>query len=59
VKFVIPAQRISEIRHSGATNGAGVLNNGRVVYFHSTGRQKEFHVQFSAILKSAEATETI
>lgn len=35
-------------------DGFNVLNKGRVVYFPSTGRQKEFHRQFSAILKSAK-----
>jgi hypothetical protein len=34
-------------------DGFNVLNSGRVVYFPSTGRQKEFHRQFRAILKSA------
>jgi hypothetical protein len=36
-----------------AEDGFKVLNNGRVVYFPSTGRQKDFQRQFSAILKSA------
>jgi hypothetical protein len=33
-------------------DGFKVLNDGRVVYFPSTGRQKEFHQQFGAILNS-------
>lgn len=36
-----------------AKDGFNVLNKGRVVYFPSTGRQKDFQRQFSAILKSA------
>jgi hypothetical protein len=35
-------------------DGFNVLNRGRVVYFPSTGRQKEFHKQFGAILGSAK-----
>jgi hypothetical protein len=34
-------------------DGFRVLNEGRVVYFPSTGRQKDFQRQFSAIQKSA------
>jgi hypothetical protein len=33
-------------------DGFNVLNAGRVVYFPSHGRQKDFHRQFGAILKS-------
>jgi hypothetical protein len=36
-----------------------VLNRGRVVYFPSTGRQKEFHQQFGSILKSSVAGSPI
>jgi hypothetical protein len=36
-----------------AEDGFKVLNHGRVVYFPSAGRQKDFQRQFSAILKSA------
>ena len=32
--------------------GFNVLNRGRVIYFPSTGRQKEFQQQFSAALQS-------
>jgi hypothetical protein len=39
--------------HLLTEDGFNVLNNGRVVYFPSTGRQKDFQRQFSAILKSA------
>lgn len=39
--------------HKLTEDGFNVINNGRVVYFPSTGRQKEFHRQFSTILKSA------
>jgi hypothetical protein len=35
-----------------AEDGFTVLNHGRVVYFPSTGRQKDFQQQFGAILKS-------
>lgn len=35
-------------------DGFNVCNNGRVVYFPSTGRQKDFQRQFSEILKSGE-----
>jgi hypothetical protein len=34
-------------------DGFNVLNGGRVIYFPSTGRQKEFHREFGAILESA------
>jgi len=34
-------------------DGFNVLNAGRVVYFPSTGRQKNFQRQFGAILKAA------
>ena len=34
-------------------DGFNVLNNGCVIYFPSTGRQKDFQRQFSAILRSA------
>ena len=34
-------------------DGFHVLNDGRVVYFPSTGRQKDFHRQFANILQSA------
>jgi hypothetical protein len=37
-------------------DGFNVLNNGQSVSFPSTGRQKEFHVQFSAIMKSTETS---
>jgi hypothetical protein len=33
-------------------DGFNVLNKGRVIYFPSTGRQKEFEQQFRAVLKS-------
>jgi hypothetical protein len=36
-----------------ADDGFNVLNHGRAVYFPSTGRQKDFQRQFSAILKSS------
>ena len=36
-------------------DGFNVLNNGCVVYFPSTGNQKEFHRQFTAILKGPQA----
>jgi hypothetical protein len=36
-----------------ADDGFNVLNNGRVVYFPSTGRQKEFHRQFAALFLEA------
>jgi hypothetical protein len=32
-------------------DGFNVLNGGRITYFPSTGRQKEFQRQFSAIVK--------
>jgi len=35
-------------------DGFNVLNNDQVVFFPSTGRQKEFQRQFSVILKSAK-----
>jgi len=35
-------------------DGFNVRNNGRVVYFPSTGRQKDFQRQFSEILKNGE-----
>jgi hypothetical protein len=34
-------------------DGFNVLNRGRVIYFPSTGRQKDFKRQFGSILKSA------
>jgi hypothetical protein len=34
-------------------DGFNVLNGGRVIYFPSTGRQKEFHRQFGELIKSA------
>jgi hypothetical protein len=37
-------------------NGFTVLNRGKGVPFPSTGRQKEFHQQFSAILEAATLT---
>jgi len=40
------------LEHKLTEDGFNVLNNGRVVYFPSTGRQKDFARQFSAILKS-------
>jgi hypothetical protein len=40
------------LAHKLTEDGFNVLNNGRVVYFPSTGRQKDFQRQFSAILKS-------
>lgn len=36
-------------------DGFNVRNNGRVVYFPSTGRQKDFQRQFSEILKSVRS----
>ena len=39
--------------HKLIEDGFNVLNDGRVVYFPSTGRQKDFQRQFSAILKSS------
>ena len=33
-------------------DGFNVLNAGRVIYFPSHGRQKDFHRQFAAVLKS-------
>ena len=33
-------------------DGFNVLNSGRVIYFPSHGRQKDFHRQFAAVLKS-------
>jgi hypothetical protein len=33
-------------------DGFNVLNRGRVIYFPSTGRQKEFQRQFSKVLQS-------
>jgi len=36
-----------------AEDGLNVLNGGRVIYFPSTGRQKQFHRQFSTIVESA------
>ena len=36
-----------------AEEGFYVLNRGRVIYFPSFGRQKEFEQQFGAVLKSA------
>lgn len=32
-------------------DGFSVLNHGQVIYFPSTGRQKDFHRQFSRVLK--------
>jgi hypothetical protein len=41
-------------------DGFNVLNNGRVVYFPSTGRQKDFHRQFRAIIGPAiEAAQNL
>jgi hypothetical protein len=37
-------------------NGFKVLNRGKAVPFPSTGRQKEFHQQFGAILEAAAFT---
>ncbi len=37
-----------------AHDGFNVLNRGRVIYFPASGRQKDFHRQFGAILESAE-----
>jgi hypothetical protein len=34
-------------------DGFNVLNRGRVAYFPSAGRQKDFHREFGAILESA------
>jgi hypothetical protein len=34
-------------------DGFNVLNHGRVIYFPSTGRQKDFRRQFAEIVKSA------
>ena len=36
-----------------AQDGFNVLNRGRVIYFPSTGRQKDFFQQFGAILEDA------
>ena len=36
-----------------AHDGFNVLNRGRVIYFPSTGRQKDFFQQFGAILEDA------
>ena len=33
-------------------DGFNVLNSGRVIYFPSHGRQKDFHRQFAAVLQS-------
>src|SRR6516164_7187501 len=33
-------------------DGFNVLNAGRVIYFPSHGRQKDFHRQFAAVLES-------
>jgi hypothetical protein len=33
-------------------DGFNVLNSGRVIYFPSHGRQKDFHRQFAAVLES-------
>jgi hypothetical protein len=35
-------------------DGFNVLNGDCLIYFPSTGQQKEFHRQFGAILESAE-----
>lgn len=40
------------LQHRLSKDGFNVLNAGRVVYFPSTGRQKDFQRQFEAILKS-------
>jgi hypothetical protein len=39
--------------HELIRDGFNVLNNGRVVYFPSNGRQNDFQRQFGAILRSA------
>jgi len=41
------------LEHRLTQDGFNVLNRGRVVYFPSTGRQKEFQQQFTEILKTA------
>jgi hypothetical protein len=41
-----------------AKDGFNVLNGGRVVYFPGTGRQKDFQLQFGAILKAAGLTQS-
>jgi hypothetical protein len=35
-----------------AQHGFNVLNRGRVIYFPSTGRQKDFYRQFGEILEN-------
>ena len=45
------------LEHQLDADGFRVLNNGRVVYFPSTGRQQEFHLQFNQIVESARVSE--
>jgi hypothetical protein len=41
------------LEHMLRGDGFNVLNKGRVVYFPSTGRQPDFHRQFTEILRDA------
>jgi hypothetical protein len=41
------------LEHKLIEDGLNVLNKGRIIYFPSTGRQKDFHRQFNAVFNSA------
>jgi hypothetical protein len=41
------------LEHKLVEDGFNVLNRGNVIYFPASGRQKDFHRQFGAILQSA------
>jgi hypothetical protein len=41
------------LEHKLVEDGFNVLNRGNVIYFPGSGRQKDFHRQFGAILQSA------
>jgi len=56
--ILIKANVCRLLEHPLTADGFRVLNNGRAVYFPSTGRQQEFHSQFSAILLKTRETLT-
>ena len=55
--ILIKANVCRLLEHQLNADGFRVLNNGRVVYFPSTGRQQEFHLQFNQIVESARVSE--
>jgi hypothetical protein len=53
IPLILIKKNVCEIlEHKLTKDGFNVLNHGRVIYFPSTGRQKDFHRQFSEILAS-------